>query len=189
MVRTAKNVVSSDLPPTTQRHCLHREQHLRPCKLSFLADRLSLTPDFKETLDYSCVCSSGQSPNSTEYSQTIPYFVCTAYNTQCQANCNGDSTCQAACVQDHPCGAQEPRRYNTTSSATGATATATGTATTSGGGDVLYTGFGTGSASVATGGTSAGSVGVMRPFLSEFGQVYGLFMVAAGLAGGFAVVL
>lgn len=93
-------------------------------------------------------------------------------------------------MQDHPCGAQEPRRYNTTSSATsGATATATGTATTSGGGDVLYTGFGTGSASVATGKTSAGSVGVMRPFLSEFSQVYGLFMIAAGLAGGFAVVL
>ncbi|KUL83073.1 hypothetical protein ZTR_11165 [Talaromyces verruculosus] len=141
-----------------------------------------------DTLDYSCVCSNGQSPNSTEYSQTIPYFVCTAYNTQCQANCGGDSTCQAACVQDHPCGAQDPKRYNTTTSATGgATATATGTATTSGGGDVVYTGFGTGSASVATGGTSSGAVGVMRPFLSEFGQVYGLFMVAAGLVGGFAV--
>lgn len=93
-------------------------------------------------------------------------------------------------MQDHPCGAQDPKRYNTTTSATsGATATATGTATTSGGGDVVYTGFGTGSASVATGGTSAGSVGVMRPFLSEFGQVYGLFMVAAGLVGGFAIVL
>jgi hypothetical protein len=143
-----------------------------------------------ETLNYSCVCSSGQSPNSTEYSQTIPYFVCTAYNTQCQNNCDGNSTCQAACVQDHPCGASEPKRYNTTSSATGATATATGTATSSGGGDILYTGFGTGSASVATASPSgAASVGVMRPFMSEFGQVYGLFMVAAGLVGGFAVVL
>lgn len=142
-----------------------------------------------DTLDYSCVCSNGQSPNSTEYSQTIPYFVCTAYNTQCQANCNGDSTCQAACVQNHPCGAQEPKRYNITTSASGATATATGTATTSGGGDVVYTGFGTGSASVATGGSSAGSVGITNPLLTEFGQVYGLFMIAAGLFGGFAVIL
>lgn len=32
-------------------------------------------------------------------------------------------------------------------------------------------------------------MGVMRPFMSEFGQVYGLFMVAAGLIGGFAIVL
>ncbi|EED16193.1 conserved hypothetical protein [Talaromyces stipitatus ATCC 10500] len=145
-----------------------------------------------DTLDFSCVCNTGQSPNSTEYSQTIPYFICTAYNTQCQNNCSGASDCQAACVQNHPCGAQDPKRYNATTSAasgTGATATTTGSATTSGSGDVLITGFGTGSAAKSTGGSSAGSVGVVRPFLSEFGQVYGVFMVVAGLLGGFAVIL
>lgn len=111
----------------------------------------------------------------------MPYFICTAVNIKCQADCNGDSACQAACVQNHPCGAQEPKRYNITTTA----ASATGSATSTSSGDVIYTGFGTGSASVATG----GSMGAMRPFLSEFGQVYGLFMVAAGLVGGFAVVL
>ncbi|OKL56995.1 hypothetical protein UA08_07715 [Talaromyces atroroseus] len=139
------------------------------------------------TLDYSCVCSDGQSPNSTEYSQTIPYYICTAYNSQCQTNCNGNSNCQAACVQDHPCGAQEPKLYNITSTA-GATATKTGTATSSGGGNVVYTGFGTGSATTETS-SSEGSAAIVRPLLSEFGQIYGLFMVIAGFVGGFAVLL
>lgn len=111
--------------------------------------------------------------------------MCTAYNTQCQNNCNGSSTCQAACVQDHPCGAQDPKRYNITTSAT---ATKTGTATSSGSGEVLITGFGTGSAAVSTGGSSAGSIGA-RPFLNEFGPVYGVLAIVAGFAGGFAVLL
>lgn len=49
------------------------------------------------TLDYSCVCASGLSPNATEYSQTIPYFICTEYNTQCVANCGRDSACASSC--------------------------------------------------------------------------------------------
>lgn len=141
------------------------------------------------TLQYSCVCSDGQSPNSTEYSQTIPYFICTAYNTQCQNSCNGQSTCQAACVQDHPCGASEPKRYNVTSTSTSGTATATGTATNTGsGGDIVYTGFGTGSATTG-GATSGGSSGIVRPLLSDLGQFFGLFTVVAGVLGGFALLL
>ncbi|PNS20393.1 hypothetical protein CAC42_5843 [Sphaceloma murrayae] len=34
-------------------------------------------------LSYECVCSTGISPNSTEYSQTLPYFVCTEWGNQC----------------------------------------------------------------------------------------------------------
>lgn len=49
------------------------------------------------TLDYACVCSSGLIPNASEYSQTIPYYECTEYNTQCVNGCGQDSTCAAAC--------------------------------------------------------------------------------------------
>ncbi|KAH8689085.1 hypothetical protein BGW36DRAFT_402122 [Talaromyces proteolyticus] len=137
-----------------------------------------------QTLDYSCVCSNGLSPNSSEYSQTIPYFVCTAYNSQCQTNCNGDSTCQAKCVQQHACGAQEPTRYNATT-----TASATATSTSADPGNVIYTGWGTAGAVAATG-SSGSSTGIAtRQMMLEMGQVYGLFIVVAGLIGGFAVVL
>lgn len=51
----------------------------------------------QRTLDYACVCASGLIPNATEFSQTIPYFICTEQNNQCVTNCNGNSACQSAC--------------------------------------------------------------------------------------------
>ncbi|KAG6367950.1 hypothetical protein INS49_002150 [Diaporthe citri] len=54
-----------------------------------------------ETLTYGCLCGDNTQPNVSEYSLTLPYFVCTE--------------------QDHPCGASNPSTANETS----ATATAT----------------------------------------------------------------
>ncbi|GAD94151.1 conserved hypothetical protein [Paecilomyces variotii No. 5] len=132
-----------------------------------------------KTLTYSCVCSNGMQPNSSEYSQTLPYFICTEYNNQCVNNCNGDSSCQSACRDDHPCGAQSPKRYNitTTSATSNPTASASGT-----GGDVVYTGFGSAS-------TGSAKKGDASTFALEIGQVYGLFGLAAGFLGGFALLL
>ncbi|KAI9828918.1 MAG: hypothetical protein M1826_005841 [Phylliscum demangeonii] len=75
------------------------------------------------TLIFHCICSNGLSPNASEYSQTIPYYLCTETNNQCVANCGGNSACQSACREQHPCGAQAPKRVNTSSSSTTATAT------------------------------------------------------------------
>ncbi|KAK1138922.1 hypothetical protein N8T08_001662 [Aspergillus melleus] len=36
-----------------------------------------------KTLDYTCICSNGQSPNASEYSETIPYFICSEQNNKC----------------------------------------------------------------------------------------------------------
>ncbi|KLJ10926.1 hypothetical protein EMPG_13758, partial [Blastomyces silverae] len=55
-----------------------------------------------ETLVFSCICSTGLAPNASEYSQTIPYYICTEANNQCVRNCNGDPTCQTACREDNP---------------------------------------------------------------------------------------
>ncbi|PLN82877.1 hypothetical protein BDW42DRAFT_192693 [Aspergillus taichungensis] len=71
-----------------------------------------------DTLSYTCVCDNGKSPNASEYSQTIPYFICTEENNQCVDKCNGNSKCQASCRDDHPCGAQDPKRANKTSPTT-----------------------------------------------------------------------
>lgn len=72
-----------------------------------------------ENLAYSCVCDNNVAPNITEYTQTMPYFTCTEWGTQCVKNCDGaDSACQSACRSEHPCGAQDPVKPNATASAT-----------------------------------------------------------------------
>lgn len=139
------------------------------------------------TLDYSCVCSNGQQPNASEYSQTIPYYECTTAATDCVNNCNtADSSCQSACRTDHPCGAQDPKRVNTstissTMAATSSGASATADSTATG----VYTGFG--SSSKATG-TSA-AVHQAQALALGFGRVYGLVVVLACVCGGFMLML
>ncbi|KAL2001224.1 hypothetical protein VTN02DRAFT_2085 [Thermoascus thermophilus] len=132
------------------------------------------------TLAYSCVCSNGQSPNASEYSQTIPYFVCTEHNNQCVNNCNGVASCQSACRQDNPCGAQDPKRYNiTTTAVPSATASASSTSAS----DVIYDGFGSSATATADKGLGARSLAL------EIGQVYGVFALVAGFTAGFAFLL
>ncbi|KAE8354164.1 hypothetical protein BDV28DRAFT_147408 [Aspergillus coremiiformis] len=119
-----------------------------------------------DSLSYSCICSNNLSPNASEYSQTIPYFVCTEENNQCVTGCNGESSCQSDCRSKHPCGAQEPKRVNTTTSAT-----QTAQATTS--------------LPPFTGVPSQNGIG---PSV-ELNQVYGLAIVMTGFFAGFATLL
>jgi len=137
-------------------------------------------------LSYSCVCASGQTPNITEYSQTVPFFICQEWGTQCAANCGQNPTCQADCTQNHPCGAQSPAPPNSsvltaTPSASGAAAT--NAATTTGGGQ--YSGFG-GAAATTTASTTKKGAAMAAV---DVGKSYGLAVVFAGLFAGFAVLL
>jgi len=154
-----------------------------------------------DTLTFSCVCGDGLSPNVTQYTQTLPYFICSEWGNQCVTGCNGDNTCSSACRQDHPCGAQDPIRPNsstitsTMSSSSSRTASEAG-ATTDGSGGTIYSGFGgasaTGDSSSAEESSSsasqaadsgAGRVGM------EFGQTFGILALAGAFFGGFALVL
>ncbi|KAK7540793.1 uncharacterized protein J3D65DRAFT_616497 [Phyllosticta citribraziliensis] len=129
-----------------------------------------------DTLDYSCVCANGASPNVTEYSQTIPYFECTEYNNQCVAKCSsGNNQCASNCRTQNPCGAQSPKRYNVTTS-TSSSAVASATASSTGGSNF-------GSFDSSGSGTSAGALAV------EFGASYGLAVIVGGLFGGIALIL
>nr|POE63562.1 hypothetical protein CFP56_04465 [Quercus suber] len=51
------------------------------------------------TLDYQCVCTSGISPNISDYDQTIPSFVCMQWIADCTlanvGNQNGQAGCQS----------------------------------------------------------------------------------------------
>lgn len=43
------------------------------------------------------MCSNNVSPNVSEYSQTIPYYICTEWGNNCVKNCGNVNTCQDAC--------------------------------------------------------------------------------------------
>ncbi|RAL60479.1 hypothetical protein DID88_000254 [Monilinia fructigena] len=130
------------------------------------------------SLTYECICGSGLSPNASEYSLTLPYFICVQYGQDCVAACNGDNTCSSACRDDHPCGAQNPTRINATSSATQSATATSGASSTSA---VAYTGLG-GSSSTSTPKSGA-------QLTMDFGKSYGLAVVFAGVFAGFALVL
>jgi len=138
------------------------------------------------TLTFTCVCSNGQSPNASQYSQTIPYYECTQAATDCVNNCaQGDSSCQSACRSDHPCGAQDPVRVNT-STISSMTATTTGAASDSTAtGSNTFTGFG----GSPTNPSKTGAAPKVQALALGFGRTYGLAMVLAGVMGGFMVML
>jgi len=93
-----------------------------------------------DALTYSCVCENGIVPNITQYSQTLPFFICQAWGNNCVANCNGDNTCGSKCRADHPCGAQTPYLGNASLSSSMATASQTGGASATN--KIPVTGFG-----------------------------------------------
>ncbi|KAE9368495.1 hypothetical protein N431DRAFT_428274 [Stipitochalara longipes BDJ] len=137
-------------------------------------------------LTYDCICGNGLSPNASEYSQTLPYFICQTYGDQCVASCNGDTTCQSACREDHPCGAQNPTRVNSTTISTMASTTLPAGATTGAGG-VIYTGLGGGSAATTAASSSNKKSGSQAAL--DIGRNYGLAVLFSGLFAGFALVM
>lgn len=110
----------------------------------------------QDQLTYSCVCDNGVSPNITQYSQTLPFFICQEWGNQCVTACNGDNTCQNSCRADHPCGAQSPFLGNYTSSSISHSASATGSGAAASS-KVPVTGFGGAAETSASGGGSTGA--------------------------------
>jgi len=134
------------------------------------------------TLDFDCICGNGQSPNASEYSQTIPFFECQEFGNQCVTACNGDPTCQAACRDNNPCGAQNPTRVNITTSSS-STIVPTGTSTGTGG---VVTDAG-GAVVTQTGSSDSKKSNAQAAL--DLGRSYGLVAVFTGLFAGFALVM
>ncbi|KAH9220595.1 hypothetical protein DL95DRAFT_383093 [Leptodontidium sp. 2 PMI_412] len=145
-----------------------------------------------ETLSYDCICGNGLSPNASEYSQTLPYFECQAYGNQCVAACNGNTPCQSACRDDHPCGAQNPTRVNTTTSSSATATTLPAGATTGAGGAVVYNGLGGDATTTAASGAQATSADTKKngaQMALDIGRGYSFAVVFASLFAGFALVM
>ncbi|KAL1882215.1 hypothetical protein Daus18300_000701 [Diaporthe australafricana] len=135
------------------------------------------------TLTYGCLCGDNSQPNVSEYSLTLPYFVCTEWGTQCVKNCGSDSSCASACRQDHPCGASNPSTANTTSTATSASGTASSTSADA---TAVFTGVAgqTGSSS-----SSSSTSGVAKHPSSEMARVYAMTGTLGLFFMGFAYLL
>lgn len=139
------------------------------------------------SLAYSCICSNGQQPNSSQYSQTIPYYECTQAATNCVNKCEQtDTSCQSACRSDNPCGAQNPVRVNTSTISTmAATTTSSKSGTSTGGSSASNTFTGFGGSSTAKSVASAH----IQALALGFGGKYGLLIVLGGMMGGFMFML
>ncbi|KAJ5156587.1 hypothetical protein N7492_009390 [Penicillium capsulatum] len=119
-----------------------------------------------QTLAYQCICSNQASPNASEYSQTMAYYICTEANNQCVNKCTS-SACQDACRADHPCGAQDPKRVNVTTTSTAMTSTSMPS--------LLRTNEPTGAAP--------------RGSIIDMARVYGACVLVGGFIAGFAILL
>lgn len=127
-----------------------------------------------KTLTYGCVCSNGLQPNVSEYSLTLPFFVCQEWGNQCVTGCGSNSTCSSSCREDHPCGALSPTVANTTATAsTSATASSTDSSATK-----IYSNFG----------SAASSSGSAMPAF-DTNRLVVLAATLAGLTAGVALAL
>lgn len=140
-----------------------------------------LTHHLQKSLTYGCICGNGKQPNVSEYSLSLPYFVCTEWGNQCVTECNGNNNCASSCRQDHPCGAQDPKKYNITTTAASATG-AEATASTTDAADTVYTSVDGNSDSSSSSSDKSGSATAL-----EAGRKWGLAVVMGGMFVGFAL--
>ncbi|OAQ98154.1 hypothetical protein LLEC1_01495 [Akanthomyces lecanii] len=130
----------------------------------------------QDTLQYGCLCGNNMQPNISEYSLSIPYYVCTEWGRQCVNKCNNDNTCASNCLQKNPCGATNPQRHNASAtSSQGATASQTGS-------NGIYTGPPGSAGADSTTGKKTGAGSAL-----EAGRSYGFVAVFVGMFAGFAM--
>jgi hypothetical protein len=122
------------------------------------------------------------------YSQTLPYYICTQWGTNCVNNCGNDNLCANACRADHPCGAQHPAPPNSSLATTmSSTSMPTGSASVTKAPPA--TGFGGAAATTGASSDNNNNKQGAASAILNLGQSYGLAVVFTGLFAGFALVL
>lgn len=131
-----------------------------------------------KTLSFNCVCQNGLSPNASEYSQTLPFFICQEYGNQCVTACTGNTKCQSSCREDHPCGAQNPTRVNTTSTASLTSPTSSSTS------GVAYTGLAGSESKDGSSSNKSGTLAALDPARGYLSAI-----IFACTFAGFAIIM
>jgi hypothetical protein len=134
-----------------------------------------------QTLTYGCLCGNDMRPNVSEYSLTLPYFVCREWGIQCVDNCpDFDNACASSCTQDNPCGALNPQRVTTSV----ASATAAPTSSSTDDSNQIFTDTPGSDNSDNDSGSNNDNAAVS---LISAGRAYGLAVVLGGMFVGFAI--
>lgn len=182
-VAQADYVIDPDSVPLSQRQAwCASEKNTCPLICQQTGDGTTKVNDCDpKSLTYGCICGNGKQPNVSEYSLSLPYFVCTEWGNQCVTECNGNNNCASSCRQDHPCGAQDPKKYNITTTAASATG-AEATASTTDAADTVYTSVDGNSDSSSSSSDKSGSATAL-----EAGRKWGLAVVMGGMFVGFAL--
>ncbi|KAF6832479.1 hypothetical protein CPLU01_06162 [Colletotrichum plurivorum] len=167
------------VPLATRKAWCANQKNTCPIICQQVEPRTTLVNDCNyDSLTYGCVCGDGNQPNMTEYTLSLPYHVCQEYGNQCVKACGiGANQCASDCLEDHPCGATNPTRQNTTS-----TGTATATATSSQTSGAIFTGMAGDDNSGSSGsGSGAAALGL--------GREAGMAVLVGSLLGGIALLL
>lgn len=85
----------------------------------------------QNTLTYGCICSSGNTPNISDFEQTLPGFVCRQARIDCIAAAPNDLDAQRAC-DDVVCGSKNIEDASSSTSSSAASSSTTGSSTSSG---------------------------------------------------------
>ncbi|KAF2460022.1 hypothetical protein BDY21DRAFT_183205 [Lineolata rhizophorae] len=97
---TTQTINPDDVPISDRRQWCDAQQTQCPLICMQVEDN-SGSPESNtcdpDTLVYSCVCGNGAAPNSSEFSQTIPYFICTWSNNECVDACGNNNICADNC--------------------------------------------------------------------------------------------
>ena len=80
----------------------------------------------QNSLEFECVCSDGETPDLSEYEETLPFYVCLEWRARCVEQSLEDAEAQQECI-DVDCGSKSPNEQS--ESETDADSTATETAT------------------------------------------------------------
>jgi len=141
-----------------------------------------------KTLAYVCICDDGKIPNATEYSQTIPYYLCQEGQNLCVENCaSSDDGCTSACRENKSCGASNPTKVNITEEDT-----EDSSSSSSGSGGKKGSGSsGSGSSDEAEESSSSGDkIDLKSAGVIAYGEVYGFAALVTTLfVSTFAILL
>lgn len=129
-------------------------------------------------LTYTCTCASGNTPNVSDYAQTLPSLMCDEWRGQCTANSPNDLAGQTFC-QSFICGSRNASAE--LSSSGGSSGSASSSAASSGA-------SATESSASSTGSTAASSSSAAAVAL-QVGKEYGTAGMAVVLLGIFGLAL
>ncbi|OKL60810.1 hypothetical protein UA08_03910 [Talaromyces atroroseus] len=139
------------------------------------------------TLDFSCTCANGTTPDLSPYENTIPFYVCQETYIQCINNNPNDLQAQDNCKANATCGTIILGASSTTSSSSSSSASSTSSSTlVTTTASVSATGSSTGSATGSSA-TSASSTGAAVAL--QIAQDHSTGFFAAALLAVFGMLL